>query len=183
MIRSRTALAVSAGGVALFMLSLYGLARDDSPTVAVVGLGLVLVGLVLLGLSLRGSALGRPPVAVLLIALPGVVLHVYEQAAKSSEFSPGWLLWALVPYVLCIAASTVPACRAPAIAGVTVVLMFDLYVHDAVFLHPRSSTAALAMIFAPLWSALVFAPVTMMVAWAVVRWRTAGGPRPPRDGD
>jgi hypothetical protein len=181
MIRTRTALAVSAGGVALFMLSLYGLAREYSPTVAVAGLGGLLAGLALLGLSLRGTPLGRPHVAVLLTALPGVALHVYEQVAKSTGFSPGWLAWSLFPYVACAAAAAVPACRLPAIAGVVVVLAFDLFIHYSVFVQPRGSTAALAMIFAPLWSTLVFAPLTMLVAWAILRWSTARSPR--RDGD
>lgn len=173
MIRGRTALIVLAVGVLLFMLALYGQAEHHSPLVAALGLGLLLLGVVLALLSLRGTAFVRPHPLVLLGTALGVALHGYEQATRADTLAVGWLLWALVPYALGLAVSLVPTLRVPAIAGVAVVLLFDLYVHYAVFVNPASSTAALAMIFAPIWSTLVFGPAAMLLAWLVLRRRSA----------
>jgi hypothetical protein len=46
----------------------------------------------------------------------------------------------------------------PAAVGVAIALIFDLYVHYHVFIHPRSSTVGLAMIFAPLWKRFAVLP-------------------------
>jgi hypothetical protein len=175
MIRGRTALIVLAVGVALVMLALYGQAEHHSPLVAALGLGLLLLGVVLALLSLRGTAYVRPHPLVLLGAALGVALHGYEQASRADSLAVGWLLWALVPYALALAVSIVPAMRMPAIAGTVVVLLFDLYVHHAVFVNPTSSTAALALVFAPIWNTLVFGPLAMVLAWLVVRRRSAAG--------
>jgi len=172
MIRPRTALFVLAVGVLLFMLALYGHAEHHSPLAAALGLGLLLLGIALALLSLRGTTLVRPHPLVLLGAALGAALHGYEQASRSDALALGWLLWALVPYALGVAVSAIPALRVPAIAGVAVVLLFDLYVHYAVFVKPTSSTAALALIFAPIWSTLMFGPVAMLLAWLVVRRRS-----------
>jgi len=177
MIRGRTALIVLAAGVVLVMLALYGQAEHHSPLVAALGLGLLLLGVVLALLSLRGTAFVRPHPLVVLGAALGLALHGYEQASRADTLAVGWLLWALVPYALGLAVSRVPALRLPAIAGVAVVLLFDLYVHYAVFVHPTSSTAALALIFAPIWNTLVFGPVAMVLAWLVVRRRSSGARR------
>lgn len=173
MIRGRTALIVLAVGVALLMLALYGQAEHHSPLVAALGLGLLVMGVVLALLSLRGTAFVRPHPLALLGAALGAALHGYEQASRPDALAVGWLLWALVPYALGLAVSLVPALRTPAIAGIAVVLLFDLYVHYAVFVNPTSSTAALALVFAPIWNTLVFGPVAMLLAWLVVRRRSA----------
>jgi len=100
-------------------------------------------------------------------------LHGYENLAKAAEPSLAWFLWAMLPYGVCLAIWARSAVGAPALAGVVVALAWDLVAHYDVFVHPTSSTAALAMIFVPLWSTLLFCPIAMFAAWIVGRRRNA----------
>jgi membrane protein implicated in regulation of membrane protease activity len=59
----------------------------------------------------------------------------------------------------------------PALAGAVVALLFDLLAHYEVFVHPTSSTAALALLFAPLWNTLVFSPIAILLTWQILRRR------------
>ena len=63
----------------------------------------------------------------------------------------------------------------PAALGVSVAFALDLLAHYDVFVNPTSSTAALALLVVPLWSALLFAPVVMLIAWLAVRRRSHMG--------
>ena len=100
-------------------------------------------------------------------------LHAYEQLALSSEFSLGWLLWSLVPYAVCLAVLARSVSGVPPLCGVLVAFAFDLIAHYEVFVHPTGSTAALALIFVPLWGALIFCPAVVLVVWLIVRRRRA----------
>lgn len=165
----RIVLIIIACGVSVFLGALYGIFGSASPILGMVGLGILVLGLVELLVSLRGSSSFRPNLATVVLVVFGIALHVYEQTLGSAPFSLGWLLWALVPYALCLFASSVPATRIPSIVGTTVVLLFDLLVYYDVFVNPTSSTAGLAFIFAPIWSSLVFAPVATLAAWLIGR--------------
>jgi hypothetical protein len=125
----------------------------------------------------RYSAIGRGKLTN--VAALGVSLHAYENFAKAAQPSLGWFLWAMVPYALCLLIWSRSGTGVPALAGVLFALGFDLYTHYAVFIHPTSSTAALAMIVVPLWSSLLFCPVIMLVAWLAVRRRQVIGPHAP----
>jgi hypothetical protein len=56
---------------------------------------------------------------------------------------------------------------------VVVAFVFDLIATFDVFVHPTGSTAALALIFVPLWSALILCPAVMLILWLIVRRRRA----------
>ena len=105
------------------------------------------------------------------VALVGVLLHAYENVFKANHLSLGWFAWAMVPYAVCLAVWMRSRTGVPALVGVVIALMFDLYVHYHVFIHPGSSTAGLVMIFAPLWSALLFCPAAMLISWLMARQR------------
>ena len=161
----RIALIATAVGVATFFLALYGVLGSASPVLAIVGLVLLAVGVVSVLASLRTSVLSKPNTITVAVVALGTALHMYEQVHASGRFPVGWLLWSLIPYAICLAVSTIPGMRIPSIAGVTVVLLIDLWVHHGVFVSPSSSTAALALAFVPLWTSLVFAPIVMFVTW------------------
>jgi hypothetical protein len=112
--------------------------------------------------------------AVVVIAL-AVALHAYEQLARSSAPSVGFFLWAMVPYALCFLVLVRSRSGIPAALGVSVACALDLLAHYDVFVNPTGSTAALALLAVPLWSALLFAPVAMIVAWLAVRRRSRAG--------
>jgi membrane protein implicated in regulation of membrane protease activity len=84
----------------------------------------------------------------------------------------GFLLWAPLPYLFCTLASCFSPTRVAAIAAVVVVLTFDVFVHYSVWTS-KSSTAAIAYIYSPVWNILVFAPLALLLAWLVVRRRAS----------
>ena len=84
----------------------------------------------------------------------------------------GFLLWASVPYLFCIFASCFAPTRVAAITAVIVVLAFDIFVHYSVSTS-KSSTAAIAYIYSPVWNTLVFAPIALLLTWLVVRRRAS----------
>jgi hypothetical protein len=112
--------------------------------------------------------------AVAVIAL-AVALHAYEQLAKSSAPSLGFFLWAMAPYAVCFLVLIRSRSGIPAALGVSVALALDLLAHYDVFVSPTSSTAALALVAVPLWSAFLIAPVVMAIAWLAVRRRSRLG--------
>lgn len=112
-----------------------------------------------------------PKRLALIVAMVALCLHLYQGLALATEFSLGWLLWALVPYAVSLVVLARSRSGVPALSGVSVALALDLVAHYDVFVHPTSSTAALAMIFVPFWSTLLFCPVAILLAWLVVRRR------------
>jgi len=116
----------------------------------------------------------KPPtskVYAFAIVAMGTALHAFEQLAKSSDPSVGWFLWAMMPYAICVPIVLLGKSGVPGAVGVSITFALDLITHNDVFLNPKGSTAALGLIFVPLWSSLVFAPVAMLVAWLVIRRR------------
>ena len=61
----------------------------------------------------------------------------------------------------------------PGMAGALSALALDLLTFYSVFVAPKRSTAALALLFTPLWSTLVVVPVAVFGTAAVIRWRSA----------
>jgi hypothetical protein len=166
---SLAALGVIAAGVVAFFCALYGAAGNATPIVFIASVALLIGGIAALLYSIRGAERSPPhPAAVVLLVL-GLLLHAYEQIVGADSFAPAWLLWALVPYVLCACLAMFRALRLAAIAGTGATLLFDLWIHYTVFVHPTSSTAALALIFAPLLTSLVIAPVVTFGVWLSMR--------------
>ena len=105
----------------------------------------------------------------LVVMVAAVALHAYEQLAKSTDPSPIWFLWSMFPYSVCLL--ILLSCRSaiPAAVGTTTVFGFDVHTYYIVFVAPKSSTSAIALIMLPLWSAFVIAPIVMFVVWLVMR--------------
>jgi hypothetical protein len=110
----------------------------------------------------------------------GALLHVYTALFKAeggfSAFLVGLVVWSCLPYA--IAALVAMRGKRPAIAlGAALgALAGDLFMHYSVFVAPKGSTAALGLLFMPLWNLLVLAPAGAAVAWAVARWRRGAPP-------
>lgn len=104
----------------------------------------------------------------------GFALHVYIDLFLSDHpFSAfglfGVILWPSLPYALCAFALRFWG-SAAAIGGCLVALALDAITVYVVFIHPTSSTAALALLFYPLWSLLVFTPLGLSVGRLVARF-------------
>ena len=172
----RIGIVITAIGIVLFLLGLYGvggLASGPtlSMTASVVGCGLLIAGLGVSAWHLRHADIGGPHRIAVLLGATAVLLHGYEHLFLADEFSAGSLAWVMTPYILFLLISCIVNMRVPAVAAIAVVLFVDLTVHYDVFIAPKSSTAALAVLFVPLWNMLVFAPVALLLAWTVQRAR------------
>lgn len=105
----------------------------------------------------------------------GAVLHLYTALFKAegglSTFVVGLFVWSCLPYA--VAALLGSRCNRPAIAlGAALgALAGDLFMHYSVFVTPKGSTAALGLLFMPLWNLLLLGPAGAVTAWALARWR------------
>jgi hypothetical protein len=179
---SRTALAfaVSAVGVAAFFVGLFGIPGEGSVPVAAVGVLLLLAGVCSIFLKLRHAALHWPHWSLFLVVGGAVALHAYEALLRTGgDPSLAFFLWPLAPYVLCLVVAAVSASWIPPLAGAITALLFDLNAHNAVFVHPTSSTAGLALLFVPLWNLLVFSPLAMLAAWFILWVRSKASANAP----
>jgi len=109
-----------------------------------------------------------------LVAL-GMLLHVYiafvEASGGVSAFSLGLMLWSWLPYLLALILFLWLRNPIAPLCGVLGPFALDMLVYYDVFIHPRSSTAALALLFAPLWSLIIFEPIGLLIGWIVAkRW-------------
>ena len=112
----------------------------------------------------------------LLLFLPvvaGVLLHTYTMVFVAeggmSGFLVGVFLWSCLPYAV---ASLLPSIQVkPGIpAGFAFGTLFgDLFMHYSAFISPKGSTAALGLLFMPLWNLALLGPLGALVAWAVLR--------------
>ena len=112
--------------------------------------------------------------AVLVSAL-GIALHAYIGLFKAddgpSAFSLGLMVWSSIPYVACLVLAFYGRGNPlPAFLGGAAALCFDASVYYSVFVAPTSSTAALALLFAPVVNAAVLVPVGMLVGLGLGKW-------------
>lgn len=156
------------GGIVAFVAGIYGVISPEV-SVPLAGLGLLslLFGTALLAWRAQPSRLTAPHTGVVAIALLGAGLHAYENFFQSGSPSVGFFLWAMVPYGLCLAVSAFPSTKAPAVVGAVLALAFDLWGHYSVFVSPQGSTAALALLFIPLWSTIIVVPLATFIAWSL----------------
>jgi hypothetical protein len=98
---------------------------------------------------------------VLLVAASA--LHAYEGFVLSRPPSLGWFAWLMLPYGWCVLALLLGTRGRAATVGAAVALAWDITTHFSVFVGNHGSTAALALIFDPLWSGLLFVPASMLL--------------------
>lgn len=108
------------------------------------------------------------------IAGVGALLHGYVALFKADGgFSPfllGLLLMSWLPYVIAagIARATKRAVFGLGFAAAS--LGADLLMHYSVFIAPKGSTAALGLLFMPIWNLVLVGPLGGIVFWAVHRY-------------
>lgn len=119
----------------------------------------------------------KPPLLLLLPVLAGVFLHTYTALFVAeggmSAFLVGLFLWSCLPYAI---AGVLPFFRIrPGIAAGYAfgALLGDLFMHYSAFINPKGSTAALGLLFMPMWNLALLGPIGAVVAWVIHR-RLAG---------
>jgi hypothetical protein len=123
-----------------------------------------------------GPVLERPCVP---LAIAGVVL-VWTTSIAGSGFSLlslPFALWSTVPYAVLWIVGRQLLKPWLAIGAGTSALAADLGIRAAVFLWPRGSTAAIALVFSPAYITAVIMPIGAAVGWLCGRmwqWHLAG---------
>lgn len=107
----------------------------------------------------------------------GVALHLYTALFKAEggmgaiAFLIGLLLWSCAPYA--IAALLAQGRRVLwGLGAAAACLVADGFMHYSVFVAPKGSTAALGLLFVPLWNLLVVGPAGALLCW--LAYRVAG---------
>ena len=114
----------------------------------------------------------------------GCLLHLYTFAAKAdggwSLFVVGLFAFSLTPYGVAAILARFGRMASSALGFAVGALIGDLYMRYSVFIAPKGSTAALGLLFMPMWNLLLIGPVGALVGWAISRFM---GIRSRRDVD
>jgi hypothetical protein len=81
----------------------------------------------------------------------------------------GFVVWGALPYALILVLTRVMSHGWALVGGAGAVLLGELYVRIEVFLFPRGSTAALALLFSPAFLSLIALPAGLGAGW-LARW-------------
>jgi hypothetical protein len=98
----------------------------------------------------------------------GIALHVSTAFFQSSEgvnaFTLSLMAWSIAPYLVPLV--MLPMNQAKKSLGfLTAVLIIDVWTYFDVFIFPSKSTAAIGLLFAPLFNLIIFGPLGCLLAW------------------
>lgn len=96
----------------------------------------------------------------------GIAFQFYVTAAQIGKLT-GFFFWALVPYALLAVLVVRMKKHFKLVLGAAVALVVDYYTFQAVFIDPKSSTAALALIWMPFWTVIFFIPAAILFGWVL----------------
>lgn len=108
------------------------------------------------------------PIAAVLLLL-AASLHGYQNFYLSDRSSAVLFVWTLFPYALCLMVLAFSKSRIPAICAMSVALAADAIAHYVVFVHSANPADDWLLTFVPLWSAILFVPLTLLISRAMVR--------------
>ena len=112
--------------------------------------------------------------SLLLTIAAGCLLHLYTFAFKAeggwSLFVVGLFAFSLTPYAVAAMLARFGRMASSALGFAAGALIGDLYMHYSVFIAPKGSTAALGLLFMPLWNLLVIGPGGALIGWAIARF-------------
>lgn len=111
-----------------------------------------------------------------LIILSGIGLQAYTLLSTFSPehavFSIGLMLVSILPYCICLLLTLVkPGYYWVSFGGALAALVIDGITYHSVFISPQSSTAALGLLFAPLWNIFLFMPMGMVLGYGIKKSR------------
>lgn len=97
-------------------------------------------------------------IAVVVSAIPHLYAAFDGISSSNATFSLWALGWGVSPIVVAIVMAMARA-RAAAWGWLAAVAAFGYFVFATVFVWPQSSTAPLALLWAPLWSFVIVGPI------------------------
>ena len=104
----------------------------------------------------------------------GMLLHAFISLVKANAsgpaglaFSVGLMLWSWLPYLLALLLLLWLRNPVMPLCGILGPFVLDMLVYYEVFIRPTSSTAAIALFFAPLWNLIILEPIGLLVGWPI----------------
>jgi hypothetical protein len=101
----------------------------------------------------------------------GVALHLYTAAFEveggASAFLLGLVVFSVLPYAVAALLPRLRVSRVAASGYAFGALAGDAFMHYSAFVAPKGSTAALGLLFMPLWNLLLVGPAAALIAWGV----------------
>jgi len=98
----------------------------------------------------------------------GLILHLrtafWESSDPGSKYSVGLLIWSMLPYLIIIGVRKITH---GALCAAVVVFLLDLSIHLEAFVWPSSSTAALGLLFMPLWNLILIIPLSFLAVYMI----------------
>ena len=130
---------------------------------------------------MRGSAgivsiFERPHAGLALLGIAFVSLTSIVGSGFSLLSLP-FALWSMAPYVVLWVVGRALRDRWPVLGAGTAALAADIGIRAAVFLWPRGSTAAIALVFSPAYITAIVMPIGAGAGWLlgrIWRWHSAG---------
>jgi len=110
------------------------------------------------------------------IASFGLLLHAYTAFFNSDvgpdSFTLGLMAWSFLPYLVVLVLLYVLRQPLIPLCAVIPILLLDLVNYYFVFVRPQSSTAAIGLLWMPLWNLVIVMPIGLLVGWLIQRART-----------
>jgi hypothetical protein len=85
-------------------------------------------------------------------------------------FLVGLLAASALPYLLCLAVLKWARNVGAALGGLLAIALFDAWMYWSVFIAPRGSTAAVGLVFAPLWKTFILLPIGAFSGRIIEAW-------------
>lgn len=114
----------------------------------------------------RWLTVAAPLLALLLGVVHGASLLLTGEGGLDS-FLFMLLAASLLPYVVCFLLAKLANNIGAALGGLLAVSVLDAAMYWSVFVQPRGSTAALGLLFAPVWKLFVALPVGALIGFAI----------------
>jgi hypothetical protein len=118
---------------------------------------------------LRGTCISLAATGFCLHSYTMLFLGDYRAGTFLFGFALSLWLWSLLPYAAGLLLYWKLFWQLKAVGWLICVLIMDLLMHRAVFIEPESSTAALGLLFMPLWNLLVVGPAGALLGWLAQR--------------
>ena len=107
------------------------------------------------------------------VCAAGVALHAVTAFVMSAgpvgTFTFQLFAFSCLPYLAMFVLATSLKRPIPGAAGASAALIADAAMFWSVFIQPKGSTAALGLLFMPVWNLLLIAPAAAAVAFVVTR--------------
>ena len=97
----------------------------------------------------------------------GALVKTNDDLPSGPIFVIALLLWACLPYLPALLLLRWLRNPIMPLCGVLGPFALDMLLFYNVILYPRSSTAAIALLFAPLWSLIILEPIGLLIGWPI----------------